>query len=126
MSPTTERLAVYMWLTLIDQRLPAYVARVFAHDLQTKTLKDIQPLLSQSMDSLLAEITAQEDIQIHYTRSSFKNRNFLKPFPKETPTTMPHRPNSTKTVQFAKLQSENSKVIMWRAVGSSQSLRNLK
>ena len=41
MSPTTERLAVYLWLDLIDQRLPAYVARVYAHDLQTKTLKDI-------------------------------------------------------------------------------------
>lgn len=44
MSPPTERLAVYLWLSLIDQRLPAYVARVFAHDLQSKTLKDIQPL----------------------------------------------------------------------------------
>ena len=46
MSPTTERLAVYLWLTLIDQRLPAYVVRVFLHDLQRKTLKDIQPVLS--------------------------------------------------------------------------------
>ena len=38
MSPTTERLAVYLWLSLIDKRLPSYVARVYAHDLQTKTL----------------------------------------------------------------------------------------
>ena len=33
MSPTTERLAVYLWLQLIDSRLPAYVARIYTHDL---------------------------------------------------------------------------------------------
>ena len=75
MSPTTERLAVYLWLTLIDARLPPYVQRVFAHDLQTKSLKDIQPVLSQSMDSLLAELSAQEDIQVQYASSSYNNRN---------------------------------------------------
>ena len=68
MSPTVERLAVLHWLSLIDKRLPTYVARVFAHDLQSKTLKDIQPQLALSMDSLLAEISAQEDIQVHYAR----------------------------------------------------------
>ena len=78
MSPTTERLAVYLWLSLIDNRLPSYVARVYAHDLQSCTLKDIQPRLSQSMDSLLAELSTQEEIQIHYTKSKFhqhSNRN---------------------------------------------------
>ena len=62
MSPTVERLAVLHWLSLIDKRLPTYVAQVFAHDLQSKTLKDIQLQLALSMDSLLAEISAQEDI----------------------------------------------------------------
>ena len=62
MSPTTERLAVYLWLTLIDERLPSYVARVYAHDLTTKSLKDIQPFLSRSMDSLLAELSAQNEL----------------------------------------------------------------
>ena len=79
MSPTTERLAVYLWLSLIDNRLPSYVARVYAHDLQSCTLKDIQPRLSQSMDSLLAELSTQEDIQIHYAKSRYhqhpNNRN---------------------------------------------------
>ena len=37
-------------------------------------LKDIQPVLSQSMYSLLAEISTQEDIQVHYSRSSFENK----------------------------------------------------
>ena len=75
MSPTTERLAVYIWLSLTDIRLPAYVQRVYAHDLQTKTVKDIQPILSQSMDTILADLAVQDDIQIQYTRSSFNNYN---------------------------------------------------
>ena len=74
MSPTTERLAVYLWLQLIDERLPTYVAQVYAHDLTAKTLKDIQPHLSLSMDSLLAELNAQTDIQVQYTRSSYEKR----------------------------------------------------
>ena len=45
MSPSTERLAVFLWLHYIDERLPMYVARVYAHDLQTKSLKDICNLL---------------------------------------------------------------------------------
>ena len=73
-SPTTERLAVYLWLHSIDQRLPGYVARIYAHDLQSKTLKDIQPQLSQCMDSILAELAAQTDVQIHFAN----NNNFQK------------------------------------------------
>ena len=42
LSPTTERLAVYLWITAIDPRLPAYISRVYAHDLQSKRLKDLQ------------------------------------------------------------------------------------
>ena len=39
LSPTCEGLTVYLWLMLIDTRLPAYIGRVYAHDLQTKSLK---------------------------------------------------------------------------------------
>ena len=42
-SPTVERIAVYLWLQLIDIRLPAYISRIYAHNLQKKSLKDIQP-----------------------------------------------------------------------------------
>ena len=35
MSPTVERLAVFLWLHFIDERLPAYISRVYAKDLQT-------------------------------------------------------------------------------------------
>ena len=68
-SPTTERLVVYLWLYLIDRRLPMYVGRVYAHELQTKTLKDIQPILSQSMNELLAELNAHEDINVQYSKT---------------------------------------------------------
>ena len=74
MSPTVERLAVYIWLTLIDIRLPAYVARAYAHDLQTKSLKDIQPQLCDAMDSLLVEMSAQDDISVSYSRATNQQR----------------------------------------------------
>ena len=60
-SPTTERLAVYLWLYLIDQRLPSYIAQVYAHDLQSRTLKDIQPQVAQNMNCPLQEINAQDE-----------------------------------------------------------------
>ena len=55
LSPTAERLGVYLWLAKIDERLPAFVGRIYAHDLQSKSLKDIQPQLAASMDSLLTD-----------------------------------------------------------------------
>ena len=71
-SPSCERLLVYLWLALVDDRLPAYVSRVYAHDLQSKSLKDVQPQICQAMDSLLAELNAQEDVQVN--RSFQRNR----------------------------------------------------
>ena len=52
MSRTVELLAVYIWLTLIDVRLTAYVSRVCAHELQSKSVKDVQTQLCDAMDSL--------------------------------------------------------------------------
>ena len=59
MSPTVERLAVLRWMELIDEELPAYVARVFAHDLQQKSLKDLQPQIVDSLDSFLDDIQSK-------------------------------------------------------------------
>ena len=75
MSPTVERLAAFMWLQLVDKRLPAYVMRIYAHDLQSKSLKDLQPQLAENMDSLLSELNTQEDIQIHYSKSANPQSN---------------------------------------------------
>ena len=51
-----SNLDVYLWLMLIDECLPAYISRVYAHDLQTKSLNEIQPQIVEAMDSLLMEI----------------------------------------------------------------------
>ena len=71
LTPTCERLAVYLWLMLVDQRLPSYVMRVYSHDLQRMSLKDLQPQICDAMDQLLAEINSQEDIQVKFSRSSY-------------------------------------------------------
>ena len=65
-----------------DERYEMFFQRILAHiddnllyDLSSKSLKDIQPQLLQSMDALLAELSAQNEIQVHYTRSSrFTNK----------------------------------------------------
>jgi len=75
MSPTVERLAVFEWLRLIDERLPLYVARVYSHDLLTKSLKDLQPEICQNMESLLMEVASQEDIKIAYSKSNYDRRS---------------------------------------------------
>ena len=62
-----------------------YVARIYAHDLQTCTLKGIQPRLSQSIESLLAELSSQEEIQVHYTKSRFQHQGRTKANAKSKP-----------------------------------------
>ena len=50
--------------------LPSYISRVYAHDLQTKSLKDLQSQIVDNMDSLLREInTHEEQMPPHYTGS---------------------------------------------------------
>ena len=108
MSPTTERLAVYLWLTLIDERLPSYVARVYAHDLSTKSLKDIQPHISRSMDALLADLTAQSEIQVHYSRST--NNRQTRRFSNPRGTQMPKQSsNSSKSCSLCKAANRTHK-----------------
>ena len=76
MSLTTERLAVYLWLSLIDSRLPVFISRVYAHDLQSKSLKEIQPQLADAMDSLLHDLAVQDDISINFSSTSNKQQRF--------------------------------------------------
>ena len=58
-SPTVERLAVLRWLEVLDPDLPSHVSRTFAHDLQTHTLKDLQPQIVDALDSFLEEIRSK-------------------------------------------------------------------
>ena len=76
MSPSTERLAVFLWLHYIDKRLLMYVSHVYSHDLQKLSLKDLQPTLAQNMESLLLELAAQEDIKLAYSSSSSSSYNY--------------------------------------------------
>lgn len=60
LSAMTERHIVRDWLKGLHPRLPALVCRQFATELQTKSLKDLQPAMSNGMDSLLEELRAEE------------------------------------------------------------------
>lgn len=70
MSDTTERLAVFIWLQLFDNRLPGYICRTYTPELSTHSLKDLQPQIVDNMESILSELNTQEDILINYSRSS--------------------------------------------------------
>ena len=51
------------------------VSRIYGHELQSRSLKDLQPQLADSMDSMLQEISAQENIQVQYSRSYQQHRS---------------------------------------------------
>jgi hypothetical protein len=76
LSPTLERLIVLLWLRLIHPGLPTLVRRTFANDLQTKTLKDLRPLISRGLPSMLEELQ-NADPTVNYSRGTphFKGRS---------------------------------------------------
>ena len=51
-------------------------SRLYAHDLQSMTLKEVQPRIAENMESILEEINAHDDIQIHCARSRYPNRRY--------------------------------------------------
>ena len=59
-SPTVARLAVHRWLELMDERLPGLVGRCFATELQTNSLKDIQPIIASSIKDMLKQLDHEE------------------------------------------------------------------
>lgn len=60
MSPTVYRLAVLKWMELIHPKLPQLVSRTYAHDLQSLTLRDLQPQICRAIPGFLNEIQADE------------------------------------------------------------------
>ena len=52
-----------------------YISRVYAHDLQTKSLKEIQPQLTEAMDSLLHDLAVQDDISINFSSTRKPQRS---------------------------------------------------
>ena len=104
--------------------MPAYVARIYAHDLQTKSLKEIQPLLAESMDSLLAKLSAQVDISINY--SSTRKHQFRDKYKRGKTTQLLQR-NATPSQKYCvKLQVEATRDMISLIAGLYQNLRNYK
>ena len=75
MSPTVERLGVFLWLHFIDERLPEYISRIYAKDLQSHSIKDLQPQISMNINSIIQDLNTQEDIKIQFSagRSTWSN-----------------------------------------------------
>ena len=85
LSPTVERLIVLRWLEILHPGLPNHVANVFSQDLQTTSLKDLQPRICEQLDDLLIQVENKSDDQTlnsAYTRfNNTKNRfNRRNPF----------------------------------------------
>ena len=78
-SPTTERLVVLRWLEILHPALPGHVANVFAQDLQTKSLKDLQPRINEQIEDLLFQVHNKSDdpnVDLSYAKFSTNNARF--------------------------------------------------
>ena len=64
MSPSLENFVVLHWLSLLHPRLPALVKQRYGPELRSRTLASLKPEISQSVDSLLAELQSGENAQI--------------------------------------------------------------
>ena len=122
MSPTLERLAVYLWLTLIDERLPAHVSRVYAHDFQIKTIKEIQPQLAEAMVCLLSDLSVQDDIAINYANRGANRSNPSSNIAHFNQKALLTVTIATKSASFANQQVATIKDIISQVVISCQSL----
>jgi hypothetical protein len=102
MSPTVYRLAVLRWMELIDPKLPAIVQRSFANDLQSKSLKDLQPQICDALDGFLEELRSDEirasrayvpDYSRRNQSSDYSRRNQSSKWQRPTP---PYKPNTSR------------------------------
>ena len=81
-SPTTERFIVLRWLELLHPLLPNHISKVFAHDLQTRSLKDLQPRISEQIDDLLRQIQDKDDkleASLAYSKVRYHPRSYNYP-----------------------------------------------
>ena len=76
-SPTTERLIVLRWLEILHPALPNHICNVFAHDLQTNSIKDLQPRIVKQIDDLLHQVeNKSSEIDSQFARLSTKKTRF--------------------------------------------------
>ena len=71
MSPTLLNTMVVLWLRTIHQSLPALVKQKYSTELRTKTIATLREDISESIDSMLAELSGESAASI--SRSSFFN-----------------------------------------------------
>ena len=77
LSPTTERLVVLRWLEVLHPQLPHHVSNVFSQDLQSKSLKDLQPRICEQIDDLLRQVedrAENDNLSASYSKFS-RNSN---------------------------------------------------
>ena len=58
-----DNLIVLTWLRLIHKDLPRFIKQKYATDLRTKTIFTIRPEISMSLDSLLDELKATQEVR---------------------------------------------------------------
>lgn len=73
-SPSLENTIVYLWLERIHVGLPGLVKQRYGAELRNKTLATIKPEISQALNSLLEELTTNEDSRILRMQSSDNRR----------------------------------------------------
>ena len=61
MTPTLMNICIVMWLRIIHPGLPSLVKQKYATDLRNKTLASIRDEISESISSLLCEISGSEE-----------------------------------------------------------------
>ena len=77
LSATTERPIDLRWLELLRPSLPNHVSNVFALDLQTKSLKDLQPRINEQINDLLFQVhNKSEDTSVDLSFTRFSNNQF--------------------------------------------------
>lgn len=120
-SPTVERLAVLRWMEVIDEDLPAYVARTFAYDLQRMSLKDLQPQIVDAMDGFLAEIRSK---RVSCSRS-YVGRGRSKAPMRHNERKPPVRPNMTLPTPYVKPYAQSMSCRVCKAEGRSHTNHTL-
>ena len=75
MTPTLMNISIVLWLRTIHPNLPAVVKQKYATELRNKTLASIRDEISESLNSLLMEITGEEAAISRSYRSRYQNKN---------------------------------------------------
>ena len=79
LTPTLENTIVFLWLQLINPRLPQLVKQKYGSELRNKSLASLKPEISQALSSLLDELRSIEDSKAMRVGNTLSPRQ--SPFP---------------------------------------------